>query len=245
MEISVSTLSEFVAATERFDPDASYFRGVPDERFELIPSVGRYLRHFTEGKVGREHLLRTERALLDSFKREGVAHLSFPPDSDWEWLALGQHHGLPTRLLDWTTFPFVALFFALEVLDADLQHWRSADALVYVWKAGDVRRIFGARATREDPLLIDRVVAYLPPKRDRRVGAQSAIFSVHPEPWIPIDDTLVDRIRIPSDARLFMAESLLHAGFGPMTMFPDLGGVCRHLRVRELDIPIRIAHATH
>lgn len=238
-ELHVDTLAEFVHATEQFDPNRVYFRGVADANFALIPSIGRYLPLLSDHFGGRNGILRTEKSLLDSFKLEGIAHLSSAPESDWEWLALGQHHGLPTRLLDWTRFPLVALFFALELLDVGLEHGRDSDALVYVWEPEDLERIYAERAAIVRPFEIKDIVMYLPPKRDRRVGAQSAVFSAHPRPWEAMDETFVHRIRIPAESRLTMSESLLHAGVGPMMLFPDLGGVCRQLRVKQLDLPVR------
>src|SRR3954452_21664202 len=89
----------------RFRSDFA-FRGVELPEAELLTGLMRLGGDYAEMEP---HLLR-------NFRKYAYRD-SVPVDSPWNWLALGQHHGLPTRLLDWTFSPYVALHFATEHLD--------------------------------------------------------------------------------------------------------------------------------
>src|SRR5512140_1932297 len=93
------------------------FRGLPDAGWELRSSLSRLGGQYEQLEY---HLLRNFR------KYAGVEAPSEIADSEWKWVTVGQHHGLPTRLLDWTYSPLVALHFAT----ADLA---SAGADGVVW----------------------------------------------------------------------------------------------------------------
>jgi len=133
------------------------YRGHSSIDFELIPSIGRDSFYTFEKEL----------QLFEHFKNQGRRYIQC--NTDLEWLASAQHHGLPTRLLDWTYNPLVALYFAAKD-ESD------KSGVIYRCKATNLL------SGNENPFESNSVKFYLPPSIDERILCQRSIFSMHGKP---------------------------------------------------------------
>ena len=101
---------QFSMASEGMHTGAAplWFRGLPDSSYNLLPSM-----YHPDKSLD----ITLESSLMNRFKQNAHQFLDFRPQGEWEWLFLMRHYGLPSRLLDWTESPLVALFFAIYKLD--------------------------------------------------------------------------------------------------------------------------------
>lgn len=187
------------------------FRGQCDESWELIPKAGR--DEFT--KVDDEKI-------FGHWKRRAITYIDRENHTDWELLAIAQHTGLPTRLLDWTQNPLVAVFFAVA---NDLEK----DGAVFIYKAN-----FRVITEKVSPFnLSENILLYIANASSQRIANQFGHFTIHKNATIPLNentqDGYLEKLIIPAELKKEISHMLNHYGISYLTLFPDLEGLSKHL----------------
>src|SRR5690349_1695428 len=165
-----------------------------------------------------------ERAALERFKSDALPYLDRtpPPEHHLEWLAIAQHHGMRTRLLDWSENLLVAAFFAVEAGGA------AGTATIYGVKG------LPAAQSSDDPFDIREVSVYRPSRLTARMAPQLSTFTVHPDPTADFrSDSRLEQWRIAGRRNCWHIKLVLDAcGVNHANIFPDLGGLARHIHWR-------------
>jgi hypothetical protein len=229
----------------RFRSDYAY-RGMANADWDLHTSLSRLGGNFRE----------LEGHLLRNFKKYASSNL---PNlhSEWVWLALAQHHGLPTRLLDWTYSPYTALHFAtvnLAEYANDAIIWCVNYVKAHELQPAALRKVlrrersnvFSAELLEEcaknlaglEKLSRKRFPVFVePPSLDERIVNQYALFSFMSDPETQFDDwmganrpELLRRIVIPAELKWEIRDKLDQANITERVLFPGLDGLSQWLR---------------
>jgi len=248
-EISTSSVEEYLAICSDLvrkwsSPESGepclWYRGQKNASWGLIP--GEYRFPYLDADEIRSEFVLKAKALLDRV-----------PATDWDWYFIMQHHGLPTRLLDWTEGSLIGLHFALS------QDTGKSDSAVWILDPWALNRwsikkpdlvITGAEFESNSValkylgpvykklMLPQRPIAVVPPHNSARITAQRGTFTVHGKRIEGLEiqfNTRLKKIVIPKDRCLEMRRSLRSAGISEFTLFPDLDGLCRDIRSVEIE----------
>lgn len=141
-----------------------YYRGESNNNYLLRPKVGR-----------QNYNLSDEINMLEHFKRR--SNMFVKAKNDFEWLALAQHHGLPTRLLDWTSNPLVACFFATNT---------NLNNTARIYCLDNCENEYLNYENENSPFDVNRIKILHSPIVTNRIEIQKGLFSIHPLPNKPL-----------------------------------------------------------
>jgi hypothetical protein len=251
MDVRISTWTELQEALfehswrpkiQRFR-STFVFRGVPRVTHTLDTTL-----HTGGFEIHEKHLLTSFR----KYAVESAVH----GDWIWNWLSLAKHHGLPTRLLDWTYSPYVAMHFATEnfrdfdhdgaiwcvdyqktnqVLPAPLRALLESES-ANIFTTEMLNRVATSLDTFDALSSEDFVLFFEPPSLDERIVNQFALFSLPSSARLSLEDLLkrsegaYRRIIIPAALKWEVRDKLDQANITERVLFPGLDGLSNWLK---------------
>lgn len=222
------------------------YRGQANKDWKLIPSFYRQeldvYDNSSEDIIPNYSII--EETMLDQFYQKGISQLKkYKLKSRLDLMVVAQHHGLPTRLLDWTESPLYALFFAVENLNIN------TDACVYEYLPDNFGSYEGIAV--EDNFKSESQYNFVSPRHiNERVKAQSGYFTLHPlykKLEIKSLDVLISdrgynnelrRIVIPYECKQRIKKELDKLNVNHFSIYPDLDGLAQKLKQDFSEMPL-------
>ena len=228
-ELRVRHWNDSLAWVDVHSDSSWVFRGLGDPGFALLAGAGR-IDTFSGAN---------EKVVLEIFERRATEFMDLSGLSEWDKLAIAQHHGLPTRFLDWTTNPLVAAYFAVSATPGPKTYTDDAGMSFRATPAAAATpaRIVAFRVRTQmvidtksdvDPFERRTIGFVLPRSLTTRIVTQGGLFSFHPEPNLPWTAPLEVRknvFDIPGHMRSFFQRRLFYLGVDPQRIMGGLDGI--------------------
>lgn len=212
-----------------------WYRGQGNCTWRLIPSIQRTdLSEEEERHLANDFYICASHIMGDVPERGNYPY----------WIALMQHYGLPTRVLDWSQSPLVALYFALKpVVDADACIWvlrpgalnaRMGDKSLHPIDSKTVQRMLQSAFIGHEDSEIPSILACYSVGNDRRMYVQQSCFTVHHSRDVDLEEleqeSIVHRLVIPKENKKILYQQLSILGIRQSTLFPDLDHISHDLK---------------
>ena len=208
--------------------EEALFRGQPIDE-PLLPRLARINL--------RAETLRAERKMIQEFKRRSLPLLDVQIKSDWDWLAVAQHHGLATRLLDWTINPLAALWFAVR---RPPEKKNDINRPGVVWMLTPEGSDVADTSNNTSPFSVSRTKVFRPNHIVSRLVNQAGSFTVHQHMnsenrFVSLESnnkysSKLTKLLIPPDGFAGMRANLNIFNVNASTLFPDIDGLCKHIQ---------------
>ena len=218
--IEIKSFRELIDAIEGTSNQLPIFRGQGNVSWKLIPKIGRVYnyRPTVDKSCAQDRVYKEEVVAFEDFKRRSIPYINQLPQDDWQWLALAQHHGLPTRLLDWSDNPLVAAYFACY-------EQYVGDSAIFVLN----RRKISVGMKKEHPLFLKEPKLFEPQHVSSRITVQAGLFTVHSQPHIEFDSSLFEKWILKQECLVEITTTLERLGINQHSLFPNLDGLSQML----------------
>lgn len=233
-KIKIKSVSEYLENVNSFEQQhiAQWvFRGQGNDEYDLIPSLFRIdlENTFIDWKDLEEYMLKV-------FEREARPFSEFQPNDALELLSIAQHHGLPTRLLDWSTNPLVALFFAVEDYKSEVKN-----SAVWCYGFPSTHNCHPTSTRIDKRLTLEKGNQIIFPTHvSPRITTQSGCFTLHDLPegrekFVPFNQQadifgMLDLFVINKKYRKKILDELYELGYHHGLIYPGLDGISKRIK---------------